>query len=70
MKQGMGGQVEAVYDKLHRMKVAFIYSRVAFRMKVAWTAVNLRQAAPIHRRGAFQGIRGCKYCTYTDNSGL
>ena len=40
MKQGMGGQVEAVYDKLHRMKAAFIYSSVALRMEIALRAVN------------------------------
>ena len=36
----MGGQVEAVYDKLHRMKAAFIYSSVALRMEIALRAVN------------------------------
>ena len=70
MKQGMGGQVEAVYDKLSRMKVAFIYIGVAFRMMVAWRAFNPRQAAPIHRRGAIHGIIDYKYCTYADNIGL
>ena len=66
----MGGQVEAVYDELPRMKVAFIYSGVAFRMKVAWTAVNLRQAAPVRHPGALHTIIDYKYCTYTDNIGL
>ena len=43
MKQGMGGQVEAVYDNLHRMKFAFIYSGVALRIEIALRAVN-----PLH----------------------
>jgi hypothetical protein len=69
MKQGMGGQVEAVYDNLHLMKVAFIYRGVALRMRIASMAINPCQGPPIHRRGAFQGIRDCKYSTYADNIG-
>jgi hypothetical protein len=56
MKQGMRGQVEAVYDKLHRMKVAFIYSGVVLRMEIALRAVNPRHAAPVLHPGALHTI--------------
>ena len=52
----MGGQVEAVYDKLHRMKVAFIYSGVVLRMEIALRAVNPRHAAPVLHPGALHTI--------------
>ena len=56
MKQGMRGQVEAVYDKLHRTKVAFIYSGVVLRMEIALRAVNPRHAAPVLHPGALHTI--------------
>jgi hypothetical protein len=69
MKQGMGGQVEAVYDKLHLMKAAFIYSGVVLRMEFALRAVNPCLVAPIRLRGALHTIIAYKYSTYADNIG-